>query len=157
LTVTGRCAFPTLISFESSIGDLARSQIPSRRHRRYRYYLGVQLLNLALQDSDDLFTYLLRGEDNQAYTRLITTIVDLTSHFNQIQGNLLNAQHDLQDAQSDLVKATTNRDAIEAELDQLNDSLAKANKYRDAAKDALDGSQAILQNGIPGVPLQCAP
>jgi hypothetical protein len=94
---------------------------------------------------------------NPALDNLTRAIGDLTNHFNDLQGSVLHAQHDLEDARRDLAKATTDRDTIKAELDRLNDALAKANKYRDAAKDALEGSQAVLQNLIPGVPLQCVP
>jgi hypothetical protein len=94
---------------------------------------------------------------NPAFDNLTRAIGDLTSHFNGLQGSVLHAQHDLEDARRDLTKAATDRDSIKAELDRLSEALAKANKYRDAAKDALEGSQAVLQNLIPGVPLQCVP
>jgi hypothetical protein len=94
---------------------------------------------------------------NPVFGNLTKAILDLTNHLIDLQGSVVHAQHDLEDAQRDLAKATTDRDAIKAELDRLDAALAKASKYRDAAKDALEGSQAVLQNLIPGVPLQCAP
>ncbi len=93
--------------------------------------------------------------DNPVFVKLVNSMSDLDKHSSALQGQSIHAQHDLEDARRDLTKATTDRDAIKAELDQLNDALAKANKYRDAAKNALEGSQAVLQNLIPGVPLQC--
>jgi hypothetical protein len=94
---------------------------------------------------------------NPTFENLTRSIGDLTNHVNSIQGDVLHAQHDLEDAQKDLTKATTDRDTIKGELDKLSDALAKANKYRDAAKNALEGAQAIVQNIIPSVPLQCGP
>jgi hypothetical protein len=94
---------------------------------------------------------------NPEYQKLEGQIRDTQKKLNELNNQGNQAQRDLENDRKDLTTETTSLASLNKHLKGLQKTSAEAQAYRDTARDALEGAQAVLQNIVPGVPLQCNP